>query len=167
MGNGVSVQQIKSYFDQNLQDAITNKNSDVQEQQVYEQYLTQIQSVFNEDNSNLSTNITSFFNDWSTLSTDPTSTSDKQAVASDGKTLCTTFNTMYSDLSGLQTNLNGEVGTQMDEINAITSNIASLNRHKRSSHGDISGKRLHRSEEPAPPAVVRLHEHQLFHGQPH
>ena len=55
MGNGVNVQGIKSYFDQNLQDAITKKNSDVQEQQVSEQYLTQIQSVFNEDNSNLST----------------------------------------------------------------------------------------------------------------
>ena len=34
---------------------------------------------------------------------------------------------MSSDLSGLQTNLNGEVGTQIDEINGITSKIASLN----------------------------------------
>ena len=127
MGNGVSVQGIKSYLDQNLQDAITSKNSDVQEQQVSEQYLTQIQSVFDESNSNLSTNLTNFFNSWSTLSTDPTNTSDKQAVASSGQMLCSTFNTMSSDLSGLQTNLNGEVSSQIDEINGITSQIASLN----------------------------------------
>jgi flagellar hook-associated protein 1 FlgK len=138
LGNGVSVQQIKSYFDQNLQDAITNKNSDVQEQQVYEQYLTQIQSVFNEDNSNLSTNITNFFNDWSTLSTDPTSTSDKQTVASDGETLCTTFNTMYSNLTSLQSDLNGEVSTQVSDINGITSQIASLNQLISQSGGGTS-----------------------------
>jgi flagellar hook-associated protein 1 FlgK len=138
LGNGVSVQQIKSYFDQNLQDAITNKNSDVQEQQVYEQYLTQIQSVFNEDNSNLSTNITTFFNDWSTLSTDPTSTSDKQTVAADGKTLCTTFNTMYSDLTNLQSDLNGEVTSQISDINGITSQIASLNKLVSQSAGGSS-----------------------------
>jgi flagellar hook-associated protein 1 FlgK len=138
LGNGVSIQQIKSYFDQNLQDAITSKNSDVQEQQVYEQYLTQIQSVFNEDNSNLSTNITKFFNDWSTLSTDPTSTSDKQTVASDGKTLCTTFNTMYSNLTSLQSALNGEVSTQISDINGITSQIASLNQLISQSGGGTS-----------------------------
>jgi flagellar hook-associated protein 1 FlgK len=127
MGDGVVVQGIKSYLDQNLQNAITRKNSDVQEQQVYEKYLTQIQSIFDESNSNLSSNITTFFNDWSTLSTDPTSTSDKQTLASDGKTLCTTFNTLYSDLVNLQSDLNGEVNSQIDDINGLTSKIASLN----------------------------------------
>ena len=85
MGDGVTVAQIKSYVDQSLQNAITSKNSDVQEQQTYETNLTQIQSIFNEDNSQLSTNMSTFFNDWSTLSTDPTSTADKETVAADGK----------------------------------------------------------------------------------
>jgi flagellar hook-associated protein 1 FlgK len=127
LGDGVSVKQIKSYIDQNLQNAINSKNSDVQEQQTYETNLTQIQSIFNEDNSQLSSSMTTFFNDWSTLSTDPTSTADKQTVASDGQSLCTTFNTMYGDLSSLQSNLNGEVNDQIDDINTTTSQIASLN----------------------------------------
>ena len=127
MGDGVDVAQIKSYLDQNLQNAINSKNSDVQEQQTYETNLTQIQSVFNEDNSKLSAGMTTFFNDWSTLSTDSTSTADKQAVASDGQTMCTTFNAMYGDLSSLQSNLNGEVNSQIDEMNTTTSQIASLN----------------------------------------
>ena len=128
MGNGVNVTQIKSYIDQNLQNAITDQNSGVQEQQTYETSLTQIQSIFNEDNSQLSTNMTTFFNDWSTLSTDPTSTADKETLASDGKTLCATFNTMYSDLVNLQGNLNGEVNSQISDINTATSQIASLNK---------------------------------------
>jgi flagellar hook-associated protein 1 FlgK len=40
LGNGVAVQQSKSSLNQNLQNAITKQNGDVQEQQVYEQYLT-------------------------------------------------------------------------------------------------------------------------------
>ncbi len=127
LGNGVTVQQVKSYLDQNLQNAITKQNSSVQEQQVCEQYLTQIQSVFNESNSQLSTNMTTFFNDWNSLSTDPTNTADKQTIASDGQTLCTTFNTMYNDLVNLQSDLNGSVNTQIDDINIATSKIASLN----------------------------------------
>ena len=127
MGDGVNVIQIKRYADENLQKAISSKNTDLQQQQVYEQNLTQIQSIFNEDNSQLSTNMTTFFNDWSTLSTDPTSTADKQTVAADGQTLCTTFNTMYNDLVNLQASLNGQVNDQIDDINTVTSKIASLN----------------------------------------
>lgn len=127
MGDGVSVVQIKRYADENLQKAIASKNADVQQQQVYEQNLTQIQSVFNEDNSQISTNMTTFFNDWSTLSTDPTSTADKETVAADGKTLCTTFNSMYNDLVNLQASLNGSVNDQIDDVNTATSKIASLN----------------------------------------
>jgi len=128
MGNGVSVEQIKSYYDQNLQNAITNQNSGVQQQQTLETSLTQVQSIFNEDNSQLSTNLTTFFNDWSTLSTDPTSTADKETLASDGESLCTTFNTMYSDLVNLQGSLNGQVNSQIADINNTTSQIASLNK---------------------------------------
>ena len=128
MGDGVSVIQIKRYADENLQKAISSKNADVQQQQVYEQNLTQIQSIFNEDNSQLSTNMTTFFNDWSTLSTDPTSTADKETVAADGKTLCTTFSSMYNDLVNLQASLNGSVNDQIDDVNTVTSKIASLNK---------------------------------------
>jgi flagellar hook-associated protein 1 FlgK len=127
LGNGVTVQQVKSYLDQNLQNAITKQNGCVQEQQVYEQNLTQIQSVFNESNSQLSTNMTTFFNDWSALSADSTNTADKQTIASDGQTLCSTFNTMYNDLVNLQSDLNGSVDTQIDDINGVTAQIASLN----------------------------------------
>ncbi len=127
MGDGVTVTQIQSYIDQNLQNAINSKNSDLQEQQTYQTSLTQIQSIFNEDNSQLSSTMSTFFNDWSTLSTDPTSTADKQTVASDGQTLCTTMNTMYGDLVNYQSNLNGEVNSQITDINTTTSQIASLN----------------------------------------
>jgi flagellar hook-associated protein 1 FlgK len=127
MGNGVTVQQIKSYLDQNIQNSISAQNSDLQGQTVAENYLTSIQSIFNEDNSNLSASITQFFNDWQTLSTDPTSTADKQTVASDGQSLASVINGMYSDLTTLQTQANGDVNSAISDVNTTLTSIASLN----------------------------------------
>ena len=127
MGNGVTVQQIKSYLDQNIQNSLSAQNSDLQGQTVAGNYLTSIQSVFNEDNSNLSASITQFFNDWQTLSTDPTSTADKQTVASDGQSLSNTINGMYTDLTTLQTQANGDVNSAISDVNTTLTSIASLN----------------------------------------
>ncbi len=127
MGNGVLVQQIKSYLDQNIQNSISAQNSNLQEQTVAENYLTSVQGVFNEDNSNLSSSITQFFNDWQALSTDPTSSADKQAVALDGQNLSTTINSMYNDLTTLQTQANGDVNSAISDINTTLTSIASLN----------------------------------------
>lgn len=127
MGDGVTVKTIKSYFDQNLQNEINSKNGDVEEQKVYTQYLTRIQGIFNEDNSQLSNTITTFFNDWEALAADPTSVANKQTVASDGQNLSNVINGMYTDLTSLQTELNGDVGSAIDDINTILTSIASLN----------------------------------------
>ena len=127
MGNGVTVQQIKSYLDQNIQNSISAQNSNLQGQTVAGNYLTSIQSIFNEDNSNLSASITQFFNDWQTLSTDPTSTADKQTVASDGKSLASVVNGMYTDLTTMQTQANGDVNSAISDVNTTLTSIASLN----------------------------------------
>ena len=127
MGNGVTVQQIKSYLDQNIQNSISVQNSNLQGQTVAGNYLTSIQCIFNEDNSNLSASITQFFNDWQTLSTDPTSTADKQTVASDGQSLSSAINGMYGDLTSLQTQANGDVNSAISDVNTTLTSIASLN----------------------------------------
>ncbi len=127
IGNGVAVQQIKSYLDQNIQNAISAQNSDLQGQMVYKSYSMSIQGILNENNSNLSATITQFFNDWQALSTDPTSTTDKQTVASDGRNLGTVINGMYSDLTALQMQANGDVNSAIGDVNTTLASIASLN----------------------------------------
>jgi flagellar hook-associated protein 1 FlgK len=127
VGNGVTVKQVKSYLDQNTQNSISAQNTALQGQTVAGNYLTSIQSIFNEDNSNLSASITQFFNDWQALSTDPTSTADKETVASDGQSLAQVVNSMYTDLTSLQTQANGEVNSTISDVNTTLTSIASLN----------------------------------------
>jgi flagellar hook-associated protein 1 len=127
MGNGVTVKKIVSYYNQYLQKAIASGNSELSGQEVYKQYLTRIEGTFNEDNSQLSQTITDFFNSWQELATDPLSSAAKQAVASNGENLSTVINTMYGDLTDLQNEVNGNAESDIDDINTITSSIASLN----------------------------------------
>lgn len=127
LGNGVLLSSITSYYDQYLEKAIAAKNSDLGGQEVYAQYLSRIESIVNEDNSQLSTTISAFFNAWQDLSTDPTSSAAKLTVGSEGQNLSTVINNMYTDLMNLRDELNSTVNSQIEEINAITKSLASLN----------------------------------------
>jgi flagellar hook-associated protein 1 FlgK len=127
MGNGVAVKTIRACYDQFLENSIGERNTGLEEQKVYKNYLDQIQTIFNEDNSQLSQNITDFFDAWQDLSTDPTSTATKQSVVSAGEDLSAVINSMYQDLATLQLDINTQVRSEIDEINAITDKIAQLN----------------------------------------
>lgn len=127
MGNGVTVKTIMRYYDSYLDTVIANKNSDLSEQKVNAKYLSRIESIFNEDNSQLSTNITNFFSAWHELAQDPTSDGARQTVASTGDNLATVIQSMYQDLTAIQGEVNEYVATDVDDINRLTSSIASLN----------------------------------------
>ncbi len=127
MGNGVKVTTIRACYDQFLENSIAEKKTGLEEQNVYKSYLGQIETIFNEDNSQLSQNITDFFDAWQDLSTDPTSTATKQSVVSAGENLSSVINSMYEDLATLQLDTDTQIRSEIDDINAITEKIASLN----------------------------------------
>jgi flagellar hook-associated protein 1 FlgK len=127
LGNGVTLSGVTSYYDQFLEKSIAEKNSQLEGQEIYAQYLSRIESILNEDNSQLSTTISAFFNAWQDLSADPTSSAAKLTVASEGQSLSTVINNMYSDLMDLRDELNSTVESQIEEVNTITTSLASLN----------------------------------------
>jgi flagellar hook-associated protein 1 len=127
MGNGVTVKTIIRYYDSYIDTVIANKNMDLSEQKVNSKYLSRIESIFNEDNSQLSTNITNFFGAWHELAQDPTSDGARQTVASTGDNLATVIKSMYGDLTSIKSEVNDYVATNVDDINRMTSSIASLN----------------------------------------
>jgi flagellar hook-associated protein 1 FlgK len=129
LGNGVKVSEVRRFTDQYLDDTIQKKNSDLQFQQTSEQYLQQMQSILSEDNSQLTTNITGFFNAWQDLSTDPASVSPRIEVQAQGENLASSVRTVYSDLTGLQSEINSTVGQEVDNINNLTSELADLNQN--------------------------------------
>ncbi len=127
MGDGVTVKTIKRFYDKYLESSIRTKNSDAEGNSVLSTYLDRIQQFLNEDNSHLAGNITTYFNDWQSLSTDPQNTGMKQTIVSQGQTLAQSIQTLYSNLKDLQSELNDQVNSEVDSANTILASIATLN----------------------------------------
>jgi flagellar hook-associated protein 1 len=128
MGDGVRITSIRRYCEQYLEDAIAAKNSSLEQQATVEKYLVRVESLLDENNSNLSSSIVDFFNGWQELSTDPTSTAARiSIVAKLGENVSATIRGIYNELKALQVELNNNLPKEVEKVNTIISEIANLN----------------------------------------
>ena len=67
LGNGVKVSTVISHYDKYLEASVAKENNALEEQKTYEQYFKRIESILDESNSNLTSNISAFFNTWQDL----------------------------------------------------------------------------------------------------
>ena len=127
LGNGVEIAGFVRYFDRFLEASIASRNTDLQEQKTEVTYFERIESILNEDSSQLAANVTKFFNSWQELSADPTNLARRSSLAAQGENLARTIHNLYRELTGLQRELDLQVQEEVDEINGLTASIADLN----------------------------------------
>jgi flagellar hook-associated protein 1 FlgK len=127
VGTGVTVAGFVTYFDRFLENTIANRNTSLEQQSTSATYFSRIETILNENNSNLAAKITNFFNGWSELSADPTSYARRSSLAMKGENLARTFNNLYNELNALQKELDHGVEGVVAEINRLTAGIADLN----------------------------------------
>jgi flagellar hook-associated protein 1 len=127
LGNGVKVSGVLRYYDKYLDQQISEKNTDLGEQQIYQKYFERIESILNEDSTSLTDNITNFFNAWQDLSVDPQSVSVREGIASSGQNMNRSINNIYNGLKNIQIELNDNVNMEIDDVNRIIASIADLN----------------------------------------
>ena len=127
LGNGVEIAGFIRYFDKFLETSIAQRNTDLQEQKTSVTYFERIESILNEDSSRLATNVTEFFNGWQELSADPSNLARRTSLVAKGENLARTIRNIYSELNGLQRELDQQVQGEVDEINRLTASIADLN----------------------------------------
>jgi flagellar hook-associated protein 1 FlgK len=99
-----------------------------------ESALQQVENIFNITSTQssatstpLSSAIDSFFSSLSALAGNPSDPSTRQAVLSAANNLSSTFNSAAAQLNQVQSNLDQQVGSTVEQINALTSTIADLN----------------------------------------
>jgi flagellar hook-associated protein 1 len=127
LGNGVQVTSVISYFNKYLNAALAKEITSSEEQKTYEQYFSRIESVLDENNTNLTSNITAFFNAWQDLSTDPASATSRLNVQTSGANLANGIRDMYSQLQSMQSEVNDNIGQKVLDINDILNSISELN----------------------------------------
>lgn len=127
LGNGVEIVGFIRYFDKFLETTIAQRNTDLQEQKTLVAYFERIESVVNEDSSKLATTVTEFFNSWQELSADPANLARRSSLVAKAENLARTIRNIYTELTGLQRELDQQVQGEVDEINRLTASIADLN----------------------------------------
>jgi flagellar hook-associated protein 1 FlgK len=140
VGNGVDITAIQRQADAALQSRLNNSISDGQSAQTTQQWLSQVQSVFNAlGTSNLSASMTTFFNGWSTLANSPQDNGQRQVVLQQGNSLAQQFNSQRQQLGAINLSVSGELSSQVQAADHLASQIAKLNGQVVAAQGGASG----------------------------
>jgi flagellar hook-associated protein 1 FlgK len=126
-GGGVVLEQIQSVRDQILQLQISDQTQQQGNAQAQYSALQQVQSPFSSSTQGIGADFSAFFNSISQLSTNPTSTADRQAVLTAAQNLANDFHSTEQTLDSVQSGLNQSVAQNVTQINALTQQIAQLN----------------------------------------
>jgi len=127
-GTGVQVQNVTSLRDSVLDLRV---NQETQSQGQLNAFVTggqQIQELFNQTTgAGLQPPITAFFTSLSQLASNPSDLNTRQGVLSAAQNLATAFNQTSGSLATLQQNTNLQVSQTVGQINALTTQVASVN----------------------------------------
>ena len=128
VGTGVSMTSVESVRDNILNLRVQQETSQQSSLNSYVDSMNQVEALFNEtQGSGLQSDLSSFFNSFQSLSTDPTSSSLRQAAVIAGQNLAGAFSETSENLATIQQGLDQSVVQTVDQINGLTSQVAAVN----------------------------------------
>ncbi len=128
IGDGVDVVNITRMRDGLLDQQIQSTNQQVGYYTDMNNTMQGVQNVFTEpSDTGLQNYMDQFFSSWQDLANDPTDTSARTEVQTNGESLCTEFNNLSSQLSTQRSACNAQISSYVDQVNALTKDIYNLN----------------------------------------
>jgi flagellar hook-associated protein 1 len=127
VGNGVVLEGYQSVRDELVSNQIQQETQSQSSANAQLNTLQQIQPTFTTSTQDVGTEMSALFVSLSSLSTNPTSSAQRQGVLTAGSNLATAFNTASSVLITQQAALNNPVGHDVSQINQLAQQIAALN----------------------------------------
>ncbi len=127
IGNGVVVSSITRAFNQTTQNQLYTSQSSLGQLNALQSYTNQIDNIVGTTGGGLTTALQSYYNAWSTLANNPTSTAARQSVLSQAQAVAQAFQSTSSQLQTLNGSINTGITSDVTQINSIASSIAGLN----------------------------------------
>lgn len=141
IGTGVDLTAIQRQVDDALLSRLRQSMSDSAHADANQQWLGQVESVFNAlSGQDLSSKMSTFFNDWSTLAGKPTDVGQRQLVLQNGANLAGYFKNMKNQLAGLQQSIDDQLKGQSGAANDLAQKVADLNRNIVVTEGGTGGQ---------------------------
>ena len=127
-GNGVRVTTLLRFSDNYKTQQLWRSNSDLGERSQTQPYLTQLEQVMGDDESNLSSGIDKFFAAMNAVAgVDPTSTPLRQQVVTSATLLTQRFNSLNNVFNAQLQSVRQQRSAIVDSANSAITTIASLN----------------------------------------
>jgi len=127
-GDGVAVEGVERLTDSYLQSQSYSEQGNQGTLSAQQSGLQSLQQSFPEPSSNgISSQLTQYWQDWSTLANDPSDSSAQATVVQDGSTLASSLNQTSSALSTLSQQTVQNITGTLAQVNQEASQIASLN----------------------------------------
>lgn len=127
IGAGVQVASITRAYSQLSANQLNTSQSALGQLNSLQTYTSQIDNIVGTSAGGLSTALQNYYNAWSTLSNDPTSTAARQALLSQAQSVQSAFSSTNTQLQGLNTSINQGIQGDVTQINSIGTSIAAFN----------------------------------------
>lgn len=128
MGTGARAASVQRVNNPYIERQLGNEKSQLAFLQGQAQSMGRLEQVYNEQSvEGLNSSIVGFFNSFRELSTSPESMPKRIAVKESADLLARDFNRVSEQLKEIRGDANAEVAIHVNDINAITSEIATLN----------------------------------------
>jgi flagellar hook-associated protein 1 len=127
VGAGVVVTGISRAFSQAAANQLNTSQSSLGQLNALQNYTNQIDNLFGTTVGGLSTALQSFYNAFSNVANNPTSTASRQALLSQAQGVASSFQNASGELSSLNTDVNSRITGDVTQINSIAAAISKLN----------------------------------------
>ncbi len=127
IGNGVDVTGVSRAFDQFAVNQLRTGTGVLGQQTAFLGIANQVDSLVGGSTNGVSSALTSFFNSWQTLASNPSSASNRQNVISQAQGLASSISQTAGQLDALNQNANSQIQSTVGTINTLAASIAKLN----------------------------------------
>jgi len=129
IGDGVEVSSLVRQADRYLESVLREGISDKNSEQIENEFLTRIEPLFSlaGDRLNIGDSLGAFFSAARDLSADPASLELRTSFVTKASDLVNTIRTTYDTIAELQDEADQRIETELQTINSLTSDIATLN----------------------------------------
>jgi flagellar hook-associated protein 1 FlgK len=128
VGSGVGVVSIQRQVSESLNESLRDASSGQTAANTLNDQLSQLQAVFGPLNdSDLSSQLTSFFNSFSTLANNPTDPGQRAVVIQNGQTIASNLQSLRQQVVTLRDNNQAQIATTAKQADALLHQVADLN----------------------------------------
>jgi len=127
IGDGVNVSGITRAVSQLNNNQLNNSQATLGQLNSLQTYTNQVDNIIGTTAGGLTTALQGYYNGWSTVANDPTSTASRQALIGQAQGVASSFQNTNSQLQALNTGINQSITSDVAQINSLSSSIASLN----------------------------------------